>query len=78
MVTVLSSHKNYTSEIAQDIVSAILAATARNSNTGIAVYRTKEQQAVLLEAAFQKWWAKGVFSQAALPVRTVIAIPFIH
>lgn len=71
MVTVLSSHKNYSADIAKDIVSAILETTARDSDTGSAVYRTSEEQEALLEAAFQKWWEKGVFSEAALPVSSL-------
>lgn len=68
MVTVLSTHKSYSTDVAKDIVSAILETTARDSDTGSAVYRTAKEQEALLEAAFQKWWGKGVFSEAALPV----------
>ncbi|KIO24054.1 hypothetical protein M407DRAFT_26496 [Tulasnella calospora MUT 4182] len=51
--------------IGQEIVSALLSATAAVSPNGRAKYRKRDEQATLMEQCFRKWRTIGAFAPAA-------------
>ncbi|KAJ3747521.1 hypothetical protein DFH05DRAFT_1392608, partial [Lentinula detonsa] len=54
--------------VAHDITLSVLKERAAESKTNIAVYRSKEEQAELLESAYQKWNRKGVWNTTGASV----------